>query len=82
MPHSSRTGGEAPLCKHSAAATCLVDFPVPGRPFTFGQLISAQAADDAAALAALGRPILRLHLTSPAALAYVTHLLRSRRVPE
>ena len=63
-------------------ASPVVDFPVPGRPFTFGQLISAQAADDAAALAALGRPILRLHLTSPAALAYVTHLLRSRRVPE
>ncbi|MGV8966630.1 MAG: glucose-6-phosphate isomerase [Cellulomonas sp.] len=61
--------------------TPMVDFPVPGRPFTFGQLISAQAAGDAAALAALGRPILRLHLTSPAALAHVTHLLRSRRVP-
>ncbi|RYV50895.1 glucose-6-phosphate isomerase [Pengzhenrongella frigida] len=58
-----------------------VDFPVPGRPFTFGQLIAAQAADDAAALAAHGRPILRLHLTDRAALAHVTHLLRSRRVP-
>ena len=41
------------------------DVPVPGRPFTFGQLISAQANGDAAVLADAGRPVLRLHLTDP-----------------
>jgi glucose-6-phosphate isomerase len=39
------------------------DLPVPGRPFGFGELISAQAAGDAAVLAEHGRPVLRLHLT-------------------
>jgi len=38
------------------------DLPVPGRPFSFGQLIAAQAAGDAQVLAGLGRPVLRLHL--------------------
>jgi glucose-6-phosphate isomerase len=35
---------------------------VPDRPFTFGQLIAAQAAGDAQVLADHGRPVLRLHL--------------------
>ncbi len=39
------------------------DVPVPDRPFTFGQLITAQAAGDAQVLADHGRPVLRLHLT-------------------
>jgi glucose-6-phosphate isomerase len=39
------------------------DFPVPGKDYTFGRLISAQAAGDAAVLADHGRPVLRLHLT-------------------
>ncbi len=39
------------------------DLAVPGREFTFGSLIAAQAAGDAAVLAGKGRPILRLHLT-------------------
>src|SRR5918994_1064067 len=38
------------------------DVPVPERPFTFGQLIAAQAAGDAQVLADHGRPVLRLHL--------------------
>jgi glucose-6-phosphate isomerase len=38
------------------------DLPVPGRPFTFGQLIAAQAAGDAKVLAGQDRPVLRLHL--------------------
>jgi glucose-6-phosphate isomerase len=38
------------------------DLPVPDRPFTFGQLIAAQAAGDAQVLADHGRPVLRLHL--------------------
>jgi glucose-6-phosphate isomerase len=39
------------------------DLEVPGRPFTFGGFISAQAAGDAQVLAGHGRPVLRLHLT-------------------
>ncbi|GAB3604339.1 glucose-6-phosphate isomerase [Microbacterium aureliae] len=42
-----------------------VDLEIPGRPFTFGQLIGAQAAGDAAVLAALGRPVVTLTLTDP-----------------
>ena len=43
------------------------DLEIPDRPFTFGTLISAQAAGDAGVLAGRGRPVLRLHLTDPAA---------------
>jgi glucose-6-phosphate isomerase len=39
------------------------DLPVPGRPYTFGQLEAAQAAGDREALASRGRPLVRLHLT-------------------
>ena len=39
------------------------DLPVPGRDFSFGTLVAAQAAGDARVLADLGRPVLRLHLT-------------------
>jgi glucose-6-phosphate isomerase len=39
------------------------DLEVPGRPFTFGGFISAQAAGDAQVLAGHDRPVLRLHLT-------------------
>jgi glucose-6-phosphate isomerase len=37
---------------------------VPGREFTFGEFIAAQAGGDAAVLAEHGRPVLRLHLTA------------------
>lgn len=40
------------------------DLEVPGRPFTFGQFIEAQAVGDATVLADRGRPVLRLHLDS------------------
>jgi len=40
------------------------DLPVPGRDFTFGQFLAAQAGGDATVLADQGRPVLRLHLTS------------------
>lgn len=40
-----------------------VDLEIPERPFTFGQLIQAQAAGDAAVLAAQGRPVVTLTLT-------------------
>ena len=43
------------------------DLAIPDRPFTFGELISAQAAGDAQVLAEHGRPVLRLHLTDRAA---------------
>ena len=43
------------------------DLEVPGRPFTFGQLITAQAAGDAQVLEGHGRPVLRLNLTDRAA---------------
>lgn len=36
------------------------DREIPGRPYTFGQLISAQAAGDLAALRARGRPVARV----------------------
>ncbi len=39
------------------------DLAIPDRPFTFGQLIKAQAAGDATVLAEHGRPILTLNLT-------------------
>ncbi|MFC0682412.1 glucose-6-phosphate isomerase [Lysobacter korlensis] len=41
------------------------DLEIPGRPFTFGQLITAQAAGDASVLAEHGRPVLALTLTDP-----------------
>ncbi|WP_425502374.1 glucose-6-phosphate isomerase [Phytoactinopolyspora limicola] len=43
------------------------DVEIPDRPFTFGELITAQAAGDAQVLADHGRPVLRLHLTDRAA---------------
>lgn len=41
------------------------DVPVPGRDFTFGELIASQAAGDAKVLADLGRPVLTLTLNNP-----------------
>jgi glucose-6-phosphate isomerase len=43
------------------------DLAVPGRDFSFGTLVAAQAAGDAQVLADHGRPVLRLHLTDQAA---------------
>ena len=43
------------------------DLDVPGREFTLGQFIAAQAGGDAQVLADKGRPVLRLHLTDHAA---------------
>jgi len=51
------------------------DLEIPDRPFTFGTLISAQAAGDADVLAGHQRPVLRLHLADPSALARVRSLL-------
>jgi glucose-6-phosphate isomerase len=38
------------------------DIQVPGRDFTFGELIASQAAGDAKVLGGLGRPVLTLTL--------------------
>ncbi|MEX1079218.1 MAG: glucose-6-phosphate isomerase [Homoserinimonas sp.] len=43
------------------------DLEIPERPFTFGQLIQAQAAGDASVLEELGRPVLSLTLANPSA---------------
>ena len=43
------------------------DLEIPDRPFTFGQLIQAQAAGDASVLGEHGRPVLTLNLTNPEA---------------
>ncbi|MFO7689469.1 MAG: glucose-6-phosphate isomerase [Cryobacterium sp.] len=43
------------------------DLDIPDRPFSFGELIQAQASGDASVLAAAGRPVLTLTLTDPAA---------------
>jgi glucose-6-phosphate isomerase len=43
------------------------DVSVPGREFTFGELIASQAAGDAKVLAELGRPVLTLTLNNPVA---------------
>jgi hypothetical protein len=39
-----------------------VDRPIPGKPYTFGQLIDAQAAGDLSVLRAHDLPVLRIHL--------------------
>ena len=43
------------------------DLPVPGQRLTLGQAIAAQARGDAEVLARRGRPVLRVHLSGPAA---------------
>jgi glucose-6-phosphate isomerase len=56
------------------------DLAVPGREFTFGEFIAAQAAGDAQVLAEHGRPVLRLHLTDhDAGLAQVVAALSARQ---
>ncbi len=54
----------------------LQDLAIPGREFTFGDFITAQAGGDAQVLADHGRPVLRLHLTDhDAGLAQLTGAL-------
>jgi glucose-6-phosphate isomerase len=49
------------------------DLAIPGRDFTFGDFITAQAGGDAQVLADHGRPVLRLHLSDhDAGLAQLT----------
>ncbi|MDQ0850312.1 glucose-6-phosphate isomerase [Arthrobacter sp. B3I9] len=60
-------GGPAIGVFLQVTAAADTDLPIPGLPFTFGELISAQAAGDAQVLTEHGRPVLRLHLTDRAA---------------
>lgn len=57
-------GGPAVGVFLQITATAAEDLPIPDRPFSFGELIQAQATGDAAVLAEHGRPVLRLNLTS------------------
>ena len=41
------------------------DLAVPDRPFTFHEFLTAQAVGDGQVLARKGRPVLRLHVSSP-----------------
>ena len=56
-------GGPAQGVYLQVTATADEDLPVPGKDFTFGEFIAAQAAGDAKVLAEHDRPVLRLHLT-------------------
>ncbi len=60
-------GGPAVGVFLQVTGTATADLAIPERPFSFGELIAAQAAGDAAVLAAHGRPVLRLHLNNTAA---------------
>ena len=60
-------GGPAVGVFLQITATPSEDLEIPGRPFTFGQLIQAQAAGDASVLGEHGRPVLTLTLTNPEA---------------
>jgi glucose-6-phosphate isomerase len=56
-------GGPAIGVFLQVTAASAQDLAIPDRPFTFGELIAAQAAGDAQVLEEHGRPVLRLHLT-------------------
>ncbi|MFC9335035.1 glucose-6-phosphate isomerase [Arthrobacter sp. NPDC057009] len=60
-------GGPAIGVFLQVTAASATDLAIPERPFTFGELIAAQAAGDAQVLSEHGRPVLRLHLTDRAA---------------
>jgi glucose-6-phosphate isomerase len=53
------------------------DLAVPDRPFTFHEFLTAQAVGDGRVLADKGRPVLRLHVSSPADLDVVRRALTS-----
>lgn len=58
-------GGSATGVFLQILATPEEDLEIPERPFTFGELIQAQASGDASVLAEQGRPVLTLTLTDP-----------------
>jgi glucose-6-phosphate isomerase len=55
------------------------DLAVPDRPFTFQEFLLAQAVGDGQVLAEHGRPVLRLHVSSPGDLGAVRSVLSGRR---
>lgn len=59
-------GGRRNAVVLQITADAAEDLPVPGRPFTLGRLIAAQASGDAAVLAGHGLPVVRLHLSDRA----------------
>ena len=66
-------GGPATGVYLQVTTTPRQDLSIPGRDFTFGDFIAAQAGGDAQVLADRGRPVLRLHLTDhDAGLAQLT----------
>ncbi len=52
------------------------DLPVPGRPFSFHEFLTAQAIGDGQVLTEHGRPVLRLHFADVAGLAALGEALR------
>ena len=58
-------GGPATAVYLQILATPAEDLEIPERPFTFGELIQAQASGDASVLAEHGLPVLTLTLTQP-----------------
>ncbi len=71
-------GGPAIGVFLQVTAASATDLAIPDRPFTFGKLISAQAAGDAQVLSEHGRPVLRLHLTDrPAGVKQLQELITS-----
>ncbi len=73
-------GGPAQGVFLSVTGAAADDLGIPDRPFTFGELITAQAAGDAQVLSSKGRPVLRLHLADRTAgieqlTQVITHLL-------
>src|SRR5699024_6402329 len=79
MPHPTRAyhkGGPAPGVLLQVTADPECDMDVPGREFSFGSFIDAQAAGDGDVLRAQGRPVLRLHLRdAKRGLAYLAGVL-------
>lgn len=52
------------------------DLAVPDRPFTFHEFLTAQAVGDGRVLEGNGRPVLRLHVSSPGDLVALREVLR------
>jgi glucose-6-phosphate isomerase len=71
-------GGPATGVFLQITTTPVEDLPVPGRPFSYGTLIQAQAAGDAAVLAQHDRPVLRVNLATPHAADALLEAIPSR----
>ena len=72
-------GGPAEGVYLQITAVSPTDVDIPGIPFSFGQLVQAQAAGDAAVLAEHGRPVLSVNITSdiPAGIQAIRDILSS-----